>query len=198
MRQLYATLRHRPAPLAGILVALTLTAMFVTWAFSLGEAAKTTDVPAQRLAGAAVIVTGNPTLAVTSGSGPSASTNTVPLSSYRRVPASLLVRLTAIAGVQDAAADQSIPLALQLPDHQIVTGTSAGSLTGYGWQSAVLTPFRLQAGHAPAGPGQIVLGAGVAAVTGLPVGGQVSLQPGSPRGVHRDRHRDRARGQPGR
>jgi putative ABC transport system permease protein len=175
MRQLYATLRHRPAPLAGILVALTMTAMLVTWAFSLGEAAKATNVPAQRLAGAAIVVTGNPTIAVTSGRGPSASTDTVPLSSYRRVPASLLAGLTAIPGIQDAAADQSVPVAFQLPDRQIVTGTSAGPLTGYGWQSAILTPFRLRAGHAPAGPGQIVLGAGVAAATGLSLGDQVSL-----------------------
>jgi len=174
MRQLYATLRHRPAPLAGVLVALTMTAMFVTWALSLGEAAGS-SVPAQRLANAAVVVTGNQTLAATSGSEPPAGTVTVPLSSYRRVPASLLTRLTAVPGVRDAVADQSVPVALVLPDHQIMTGTSAGSLTGYGWQSAVLTPFRLQAGHAPAGPGQIVAGAGLAAAAGLRVGDRVSL-----------------------
>jgi putative ABC transport system permease protein len=169
MRQLYATLRHRPASLAGVLVALTLTAMFITWAISLGEAAGST-VPAQRLAGAAVLVTGNQTLGATS-----ADAVTVPLSSYRRVQASLRTRLTAVPGVKDAVADQSVPVALQLPDRQIVTGTGAGSLTGYGWQSAILTPFRLRAGHAPAGSGQIVLGAGVAAAAGLRVGDQVSL-----------------------
>jgi putative ABC transport system permease protein len=174
MRQLYATLRHRPAPLAGILVALTMTAMFVTWALSLGEAAGA-GVPAQRLANAAVVVTGNQTLAATSGGGPSDGAVTVPLSSYRRVPARLLSTLMAVPGVRDAVADQSVPVALVLPDHQIVTGTNAGSLTGYGWQSAVLTPFRLQAGHAPVGPGQIVAGAGVAAAAGLRVGDRVSL-----------------------
>ena len=174
MRQLYATLRHRPAPLVGVLVALTMTAMFVTWALSLGEAAGS-SVPAQRLANAAVVVTGNQTLAATSGSEPPAGAVTVPLSSYRRVPVSLLTRLTAVPGVRDAVADQSVPVALVLPDHQIMTGTSAGSLTGHGWQSAVLTPFRLQAGHAPAGPGQIVLSAGVAAAAGLRVGGQLKI-----------------------
>jgi hypothetical protein len=79
MRQLYATLRHRPTPLAGTFIALTLTAMFVTWAISLGEAAGS-SVPVQRLANAAVVVTGTSTISVTSGSGPSANTNTVPLS----------------------------------------------------------------------------------------------------------------------
>jgi putative ABC transport system permease protein len=174
MRQLYATLRHRPAPLAGVLVALTMTAMFVIWALSLGEAAGS-SVPAQRLAGAAVLVTGNQTIAATSGSGPSAGAITVPLSSYRRVQASLRTRLAAVPGVRVAVADESVPVALVLPGHQVVTGTGAGPLAGYGWQSAALTPFRLRDGHAPAGPDQIVLGAGVAAATGLRPGGHVSL-----------------------
>ena len=174
MRQLYATLRHRPAPLFGILIALTMTSMFITWAISLGEAAGG-SIPAQRLAGAAVLVTGNQELTVTSGSGPSATTSTVPLNDYRRLPATLLTRLTAIPGIRDAVADQAVAVALVLPDHQVVTGTSAGPLAGYGWQSAVLTPFRLRAGHAPAGPGQIVVGAGVAAATGLRPGARVSL-----------------------
>jgi putative ABC transport system permease protein len=173
MRQLYATLRHRPAPLAGILVGLTLTAMFITWAISLGEAAGR-SVPAQFLANTTVVVTGTPTVPVTSGAS-SVTTLTVPLNGYRRLPVSLLTRLMVIPGVKDAAADQAVPVALQLPDHRIVTGTSTAPLTGYGWQSAILTPFRLQAGHAPAGPGQIVIGAGVAAATGLRVGGEVSL-----------------------
>ena len=178
MRQLYATLRHRPAPLAGILVGLTLTAMFITWAISLGEAAGR-SLPAQFLANAPVVVTGTATVPVIPG-GPSATTLTVPLDGYRRLPLSLLTRLTAIPGVKDAAADQAVPVALELPDRRIVTGTSAAPVTGYGWQSAILTPFRLQAGHAPAGPGQIVLSAGVAAAAGLRVGGQLSLA-GQPR-----------------
>jgi putative ABC transport system permease protein len=173
MRLLYATLRHRPAPLAGTLVALILTAMFVTWAISLGKAGGS-SVPAQRLANAAVVVTGKPAIVT--------SVDAVPLSDYRRLETSLAARLTAIPGVREAAADQSVPVALQLPDGRIVTGTSAGPITGYGWQSANLTPFRLRSGRSPAGPGQIVLGAGVAAATGLRVGGRVSLV-GRPRAV---------------
>jgi putative ABC transport system permease protein len=174
MRQLYATLRHRPAPLAGVLVALTMTAMFITWALSLAGAAGS-GVPAERLAGAAVLVTGNQALAATPGDGQPAGAVTVPLGSYRRVQDSLRTRLATVPGVAEAVADQSVPVGLQLPDGRVITGTGTQPLTGYGWQSAALTPFRLQAGHAPAGPGQVVLGAGVAAGTGLHVGGQVSL-----------------------
>ena len=173
MRALYATLRHRPAPLAGIFVALTMTAMFLTWAITLGGAASATIVPAQRLASAAIVVQGNPTVQEISGSGPSASVDSKPLTSYREVPASLITRLAALPGVRAAVADQSVPVALQLPGHRIVTGTSAGSLVGYGWQSAILTPFRLVAGHAPEGPDQVVLAAGVASAAGLSVGDQV-------------------------
>jgi putative ABC transport system permease protein len=179
MRQLYATLRHRPAPLAGVLVALILTATFLTWSISLGEAASR-PVPAQRLAGTAVVVTGDQTVTVTSGSGPSAQTETVPLNSYRRLPVSVRSRLAALPGVADAVPDQSVPVALQLPDGQVMAGTPAGPLSGYGWQSAVLTPFRLRSGRAPVGPGQIVLGAGVAAAGGLRVGDHVRLA-GRPR-----------------
>ena len=120
MRRLYATLRHRPAPLAGILVALTMTAMFVTWALSLGEGRWRWRVPAQRLANAAVVVTGE------TGSrrshfgrrGVGRRRARVPLSSYRRVPARLLAALMAVPGVRDAVADQSVPVALVLPDHR--------------------------------------------------------------------------------
>jgi putative ABC transport system permease protein len=174
MRQLYATLRHRPAPLAGVLVALTMTAMFITWALSLGGAAGA-GVPAQRLAGAAVLVTGNQALAADPGGGPSDGAVTVPLRSYRRVQAGLRTRLAAVPGIEDAVADQSVPVAIQLTDGQVITGTASEPLTGFGWQSAALTPFRLRAGHAPAGPGQIVLGAGVAAGSALHVGDRVSL-----------------------
>jgi putative ABC transport system permease protein len=174
MRQLYATLRHRPAPLAGILVALIMTSMFVTWAISMGVAAAG-KVPTQRLANAAVVVAGDPTITVTSGGAQSAITDTVALTGYRRLSAGLAARLAAIPGVREAVADQSVPVALALPDGGIATGTSAAPLTGYGWQSAILTPFRLTAGHAPVGAGQIVLGAGVAKAAGATVGSQVSL-----------------------
>jgi hypothetical protein len=49
MRQLLATLQHRPAPLVGTFVALVAAAMVVTWAFALGNASGASKLPAQRL-----------------------------------------------------------------------------------------------------------------------------------------------------
>jgi putative ABC transport system permease protein len=175
MRQLLATLRHRPAPLVGTFVALVAAALVVTWAFSLGESGRTSEIPAQRLAGTAVVVMGNPKVALSTGGANAATTNQMSLTSYRRVPATLATTLRPIRGVRAVVADQSVPLALRLPGGRVVTGTNAEPTTGYGWQSAALTPFRLRFGHAPKSARQLVIGAGLAKTTGLGVGDQLSL-----------------------
>jgi putative ABC transport system permease protein len=182
MRQLLATLRHRPAPLVGIFVALVAAASIVTWAFSIGNAASTSTLPTPRLAGATVVVTGNPTITLTTGTGYTASTSQFPLTSYRRVPADLATTLGALPGVRTAVAEQSVPLALLLRSGRVVTGTGTEPTTGYGWPSAALTPFTLRSGHAPRGPHQLVVGAGLARSTGLGLGEQVRLvgRPSSP------------------
>ncbi|MBO0770396.1 MAG: FtsX-like permease family protein [Actinobacteria bacterium] len=175
MNQLLATLRHRPAPLAGTFVALLLAAVLVTVMASLIVTGVTYEPPAQALAATAVDVTGAPTVAVTSGSGQNASTDVLPLSAYRRVPASLARRITAIPGVKAAVPDVSVPVAVMLPGGRVVTGSPAQPVTGHGWASAQLAPFTLWAGRAPAGSQQIVIGAGLAARTGLRAGDTIHL-----------------------
>lgn len=174
MRILLATLRRRPAPLIGTLVSLTVAALMVTIVSLLIGTAITMTLPAGRLAGATVVVTGNPNMRFTYGTGQGASTDTVPLPGYRRVPAALAARLAALPGVAQAIPQVSVPVALELPGGRVVTGGQAG-LTGYDWPSAALTPFTLDSGHAPAGPHQIVVGAGVARSAGLRTGDQVRL-----------------------
>ncbi len=174
MRILLATLRRRPAPLIGTLVSLTVAALMVTVISLLIGTAITMTVPAGRLAGATVVVTGNPNVTFTYGTGQGASTETVPLPGYRRVPAGLAARLAELPGVARAIPQVSVPVALELPGGRVVTGGQAG-LTGYDWPSAALTPFTLDSGHAPGGPRQIVVGAGVARSAGLRTGDQVRL-----------------------
>ncbi len=175
MRQLLATLRHRPAPLLGVYIALLAAASMVTWAFSIGNAASTSTLPTERLAGATVVVIGDPTVSLTTGSGYAASTTQLPLTSYRRVPADLATALRALPGVRTAVAERSIPLALVLRDGRVVTGTGTEPTTGEGWQSAVLTPFTIGSGHAPRAAHQLVVGAGLARSAGLRLGTQVRL-----------------------
>jgi putative ABC transport system permease protein len=174
MRILVATLRRRPAPLIGTLVSLTVAALLVTIVSLLIGTAITMTLPAGRLAGATVVVTGSPNVRFTYGTGQGASTDTVPLADYRRVPAGLAARLAALPGVARAIPQVSVPVALELPGGRVVTGGQAG-LTGYDWPSAALTPFTLDSGHAPTGPRQIVVGAGVARSAGLRTGDQVRL-----------------------
>ena len=174
MRILLATLRRRPAPLIGTLVSLTVAALLVTIVSLLIGTALTMTLPAGRLAGATVVVTGNPNVRFSYGTGQGASADTVPLPGYRGVPAGLAARLAELPGVARAIPQVSVPVALELPGGRVVTGGQAG-LTGYGWPSAALTPFTLDSGHAPAGPGQIVVGAGVARSAGLRTGDQVRL-----------------------
>lgn len=174
MRLLLATLRRRPAPLAGSLVALTVAALLVTILAALVGTGITMTVPAGRLAGASVVVTGDPDARFTYGHGQGRETDAVPLPVYRRLPTSLVTRLAALPGVARAIPQESVPVTLQLPGGRIVTGGSAG-LTGYNWPSAALTPFTLISGHAPQGPGQLVVGAGVARSAGLHPGDRVRL-----------------------
>lgn len=175
MRQLLATLRHARAPLAGIFVVLVVAAAVVTWAISLGNSGNTSQLPTQRLARAGVVVLGDPDISITSSSGAAASTDKIPLTSYRGVPTSLASKLAALPGARGAVADQAVPVALRLPDARVTAGTSASPVTGYGWPSAALTPYTLQTGHAPVSSRQLVLSSGLAGATGLRPGDRVSL-----------------------
>ena len=176
MRHLLASWRRRPGPFLGILVALTVAAVLMTALACLLGTAVDWSVPPVRLAGTGVVVTGHQEVSVTSGTGANASTDRIPLTSYRRVPMALAVRVAHLPGVAEAVADVSFPVALQLPNGRTTQGTAAtGPLVGHGWQSAVLTPFVLQRGHLPEGALQVVLGAGVARSFHLRVGSAIRL-----------------------
>jgi putative ABC transport system permease protein len=167
---LLASLR-RPAPLIGSLVALTMSALIIVIASAfIGTGAEATG-PVDRLAGAAVVVSGNPQLAVRADG----AQESVPLPDYRRVPTSLASRIGALPGVEAAIPDESFPVALSLPVGTVLTGTAAAPLAGHSWASARLTPFRLTAGTPPTAPGQIVVGAQLARQAGLHVGSRVRL-----------------------
>jgi putative ABC transport system permease protein len=85
----------------------------------------TLTVPAQRLAQASVVVTGNQNVSVTSGTGQNASTDVLALPTYRRLPADLATQLAAVPGVAAAVPDESVLLVLQAPDGRVLTGSAA-------------------------------------------------------------------------
>ena len=145
MRQLVATLRRRPGPLAGTFVALFVAAVVVTMTATLARTGQTLKPPVQRLAGATAVLTGNPKVKVVEGH----DADTLAITGYRRLPVSIAPSLAAVKGVSQAIPDLSIPLALQQPGRPAVTGSSANPLSGHGWASTALTPFTLRSGHAP-------------------------------------------------
>lgn len=152
------TLRFRTGAFVASFIALALGTVIVTACAGLLETGIRTDVPAQRLVAAPIVVTGG------QDNGP------VPWAERVRVPASLADRIAAVPGVAHVVTDVSFP-ALPLRDgHPVVSGTS-----GHGWASTALSPTRLVAGTAPDGPGQVVLGARVAAATGDHVGDRVTV-----------------------
>jgi putative ABC transport system permease protein len=170
MSVLAASLR-RPAPLIGSLVALAISALIIVIAASfIGTGSQATGT-VDRLAAAAVVVTGNQQLTVRADG----ASETVPLPDYRRVPVTLAARVSALPGVEAAIPDESFPIALILPGGQVFSGTATAPLAGHGWASARLTPFRLAAGSPPVSAGQIVVGAQLARQAGLRVGSQVWL-----------------------
>lgn len=152
------TLRFRKGAFVASFIALALGTIIVTACASLLETGIRTDVPAQRLAAAPIVVTGD------QGNG------SVPWAERVRVSASLADRIAAVPGVAHVVTDVSFP-ALPLRDgHPVVSGTS-----GHGWASTGLSQTRLVAGTAPDGPGQVVLGAQVAAAAGGHVGDRVTI-----------------------
>ncbi|HEY1916924.1 MAG TPA: FtsX-like permease family protein [Streptosporangiaceae bacterium] len=177
MRQLTATLRRRPGPLIGTLVALTTASALVTVTASLigtgGHA--TASAPAGRLGAATVLVAGNVNMHAFVGSGNSAQGESIALPAYRRVPARLATRVAAVPGVAHVIGDVSFPVALSLPGGTVDTGTATDPLTGHGWSSAALAPLHLVAGTAPSSAHDIVLGAVTAQAAGLHPGDQVRL-----------------------
>jgi len=102
-----AGLRRSPGPLIGTLAAAVTAATLSVAA--LGVATARTPSPLGRLAGADVVVAASPQLRVTTGSGDSAQTETVPLQAYRGVPAGLAVQLARVPGVASATGESGFP-----------------------------------------------------------------------------------------
>jgi len=175
MGQLLATLRHRPAPLIGTFVALTLAAMLITMTAIFLGTGLTLSVPAQQLAGTTVVVTGNPNVSIVAGAGQNIETDVLSLPDFRRVPVGLADRLASVQGVASAVPNLSFQVALESASGRITTGSTTDPIEAHGWASAALTPFRLSSGNAPIAAGDIVLGARLAASTGLGLGSVVHL-----------------------
>ncbi|MFJ3801591.1 ABC transporter permease [Streptomyces sp. NPDC090088] len=90
-----------------------------------------------------------------------------------RLDASAVSKAEAVSGVRAAVPDISVP-AVVVP----AGGKGGVTVTGHGWDSVRLGPYRLVQGSAPSAAGQIALDSRLAARAGAKAGDQVTL------GVH--------------
>ncbi|MFJ6694612.1 FtsX-like permease family protein [Streptomyces sp. NPDC091272] len=157
------TLRFHKGGFLASFIALFFGAAIVIGSGGLLETGLHNAAPPKRLAGAPIVVTGDQ-LYPGSQSGE--------LFAERiRLDAKLAGTIAAVPGVGETVPDVSFQAALTDG-----SGKQAGQkVTGHGWASARLTPYKLTEGSPPAGARQAVVGAGLAEQAGLSVGDKLPL-----------------------
>jgi putative ABC transport system permease protein len=163
-----ATIRQRKAGFVAVFVAVLCASTLVTALGVLLESGLRAGVPPQRYAAAAVVVGGAQALPLAENIDPYFGER-VPL------PAEAVGRIAAVSGVDRAVGDVSVPL------NVVSVG---GPVVGHGWSSAVLAPFSLREGSAPAGADEVALDADLARRAGVGVGDGIDLALASSRATY--------------
>ncbi|MFH8386933.1 FtsX-like permease family protein [Kitasatospora sp. NPDC018058] len=150
----WKTVRGRKAGFAGGFVALCLSLVLTVACGVLLESALRAGTPTERYAAAPVVIGG-----------------------WTRIPDAgpLVDGLSRLPGAAAVVPELSFPAAVVTASGQVLTGPQGGPSLGHSWSSAVLAPFRLIAGRAPAGPDEVVLDDATAARAGVAVGATVRL-----------------------
>jgi putative ABC transport system permease protein len=155
------TLRLRKGGFVATFVAAFFGALMISACGGLMETGIRADAPPQRLAAAPIVVSGPQEIQVykdnPADDGKDKMKNAT-LPERARVDTALADRLRATPGVSTVVGELNFPV--------VLPGASA---LGHAWDSAVLTPYALTAGHAPAA-GEVVVDAGLAREKGLTPG----------------------------
>ncbi|MFD7161849.1 FtsX-like permease family protein [Streptomyces violascens] len=157
------TLRFHKGGFIASFIALFFGAAIVIGCGGLFETGLRSAAPPGRLGAAPIVVTGDQNHPGTGG-------QTV-FTERVHLDASLATTIKTLPGVADAVPDLSF-------DATVAPGGAGAApvkVTGHGWSSAGLAPYRLTEGSAPAGPGQVVLDARLAAKSGLSRGQRIQL-----------------------
>ncbi|MFD0414028.1 FtsX-like permease family protein [Streptomyces sp. NPDC127108] len=157
------TLRHHRNGFLASFIALFFGAAIVVGCGGLLQSALKSTAEPQRLAAAPILVSADQRYLGTQSEEPF----------VERVPvdAKLAQKLKSVDGVAATAADVSFPAALGSADGK----RAEAKVTGHGWSSAKLTPYRVSDGVAPSKPGQVVLDERLAGQAGLKPGDRVRL-----------------------
>ncbi|WP_181774415.1 FtsX-like permease family protein [Amycolatopsis pittospori] len=165
LRLAFRTLRLRKGGFIGTFIAVFFGALIVASCGGLMETGIRGNAEPQRLAAAPILVTGAQTFALPKKDPASLDADDKRKFEDARLPervrldSGLASRIRSVSGVSDVVGEVSFPLA--------VGGRSA---LGHAWDSAVLTPYALAAGTAPAA-GEVV----VEPATGLKPGDSVEV-----------------------
>ncbi|WP_438291928.1 FtsX-like permease family protein [Streptomyces sp. HUAS TT7] len=154
------TLRFHKGGFIASFIALFFGAAIVIGCGGLFETGLRSAAPPGRLGAAPIVVTGDQ-------SHPGTHGETV-FTERVHLDASLAAAIKAVPGVAEAVPDVSF-------DATVVQGGGPVKVTGHGWSSAALAPYRITDGSAPTGAGQVVLDARLAAKAGLSTGQETQL-----------------------
>ena len=169
-------LRGRRGPFVGAFVALAVAAALVMACGMLLQAGLESKPPVERYSGTPIVVTGHQKVTVNAGTD---NQESIAVYERARIPRSLVSRVAAVPGVRRAIADSSTPATLQ-SRAGMIDGPGGHPIALHPWETAALTPYALEAGHAPAGPEELVLDTGMARRGGLHVGDPVRLTSNGP------------------
>jgi putative ABC transport system permease protein len=167
------TLRQRWTLFAGAFVALALgVGLIASTATVLIASTRPPRPPAHvqgRYAATTVVVRADQHVRV---SNPN-STSAEPVAAPRTLPVGVASKLAGVPGAGQVVVDRSFYAQLATGSGLVTGGGEAAA--GHGWSSAALTPYRLRAGRAPSGPGEVVAGTAVADRAGAGVGDEVRV-----------------------
>lgn len=192
----WSTVKGRRGGFAGSFIAIVAGSAVITACGVLLESGLGTGVTPERYAGAAVVLAAEQSFRLDESSE-------VRYSERVTLAADRVAAVAAVPGVRSAVGDVSVEVGVLGPDGAAVGGPGGAAgggpggaavggprgaavggpggypVLGHGWSAAALAPLRIREGRAPAGPGEVVLDAGLAARGRVAPGATVRLVTGS-------------------
>ncbi|MFI5660750.1 FtsX-like permease family protein [Streptomyces sp. NPDC051684] len=171
------TIRYRGKSLTATFLALFLGTVTVMTCGGLLETGVRNNAPAQRLARADLVVTGDrsvtPPAKGDDTEDPAIMPERVP------VPAAALDRVRGVEGVREAVAERTFDAAL-VRDARDGAGPvkAQAQAQAHGWASAAFAPYGIVEGRAPARDGEVALDTGTARAAGVGPGDEVRIAAG--------------------
>ena len=139
LRIAFSTLAARKSGTLGAFAAVSLAVVLVVSCGILLESSLRAPTRVERLAAAAVVVQGDPTIRPTNGE----ANVTVLLSERRRLSEALAARVPRLAGNRRVVADRSVYAQVVDRSGHLLKGSDGSASVGHGWDSAALTPYTL-------------------------------------------------------